>query len=57
MIDAYSLKAIDIDIEHSEFTNAKTRRRVIEALAIVQRRDPEVEISITFGTAETGPER
>ncbi len=29
---------------------------MIEALAIVQREDPGLEISITFGTAETGPE-
>jgi hypothetical protein len=56
VIDAYSLKAIDIDIEHGEFTNKKVRRRVVEALAIVQHSDPEVEISITLGTDETGPE-
>ncbi len=57
VIGVYSLKAIDIDIEHGEFTNAKTRRRVIEALQIVRGESPEVEISITFGTAETGPEQ
>jgi len=56
VIGVYSLKAIDIDIEHGEFTNAKTRQRVIEALAIVHSESPEVEISITFGTAESGPE-
>jgi hypothetical protein len=56
VIDDYSLQAIDIDIEHSEFTSKKVRKRVIEALAIVQREDPGLEISITFGTAETGPE-
>ena len=32
VIDAYSLRAIDIDIEHGEFNNKKTRRRVVEAL-------------------------
>jgi len=56
VIDAYSLKAIDIDIEHGEFANNKVRKRVIEALAIVQAEDPGLEISITFGTEETGPE-
>ncbi len=40
VIDAYSLQAIDIDIEHGEFTNKKVRKRVIEALAIVQARIP-----------------
>jgi chitinase len=56
VIHAYSLGAIDIDIEHGEFTNAKTRERVIQALAIVRGEDPGLEISITFGTTETGPE-
>ena len=40
VIDAYSLQAIDIDIEHGEFTNRKTRKRVVEALALVQQREP-----------------
>jgi chitinase len=57
VIDAYSLKAIDIDIEHGEFNNKKTRLRVVEALAAVQHANPGLEISITMGTAESGPER
>jgi hypothetical protein len=57
VIDAYALHAIDIDIEHGEFTNKKTRLRVVAALAAVQRANPGLEISITFGTGETGPER
>jgi chitinase len=56
VISAYGLAAIDIDIEHGEFTNKKTRRRVVAALQIVQRANPQLEISITFGTAEDGPE-
>lgn len=32
VIDAYSLHAIDIDIEHGEFMNKKTRVRVVTAL-------------------------
>ncbi|MGA2320823.1 MAG: chitinase [Solirubrobacteraceae bacterium] len=56
VIDAYSLHAIDIDIERSEFTNAKTRKRVVAALAIVQNENPGLEISVTFGTGEGGPE-
>jgi chitinase len=57
VIDAYSLHAIDIDIEHGEFTNKKTRLRVIAALAAVQHANPGLEISITFGTGESSPER
>jgi chitinase len=56
VIDAYSLRAIDIDIEHGEFTNKKTRSRVVAALQAVQRTNPGLEISITFGTDQTGPE-
>jgi chitinase len=56
VIAAYSLGAIDVDIEHGEFTNAKTRKRVVQALSIVRGEDPGLEISITFGTEETGPE-
>jgi chitinase len=55
-IDAYALHAIDIDIEHGEFTNKKTRQRVIAALAIVAQTNPGLEISVTFGTAANGPE-
>lgn len=56
VIDAYSLKAIDIDIEHSEFTSRKSRARVLAALKIVQGANPGLEISVTMGTGETGPE-
>jgi chitinase len=56
VIDAYSLGSIDIDIEHGEFDNKKTRKRVIEALAVVKGANPGIEISVTFGTAESGPE-
>jgi hypothetical protein len=57
VIDDYSLKAIDIDIEHGEVASKKVRKRVIEALAIVQAQNPGLEISVTFGTEEGGPER
>jgi chitinase len=57
VIDDYSLKAIDVDIEHTEFTAKKVRKRVIEALAIVRAQNPGLEISVTFGTEEGGPER
>jgi chitinase len=57
VIDAYSLRALDVDIEHGEFTNKKTRLRVVAALQAVQRANPGLEISITFGTAQAGPER
>lgn len=57
VIDAYGLHAIDIDIEHTELSNAAARRRVTEALALVQQGDPGLEISITMPTGLAGPER
>jgi hypothetical protein len=56
VIDDYALRAIDIDIEHTEISNARTRKRVIAALALVQSEDAGLEISITFGTGEDGPD-
>jgi chitinase len=56
VIDAYSLNAIDVDIEHNELRSAKVRLRVIGALALVHAADPGVEISITFPSTQSGPE-
>jgi len=56
VIDAYALKAIDIDIEHTEYTNRKVRAKVMQALAIVQDANPSLEISVTFGTTPSGPD-
>jgi chitinase len=55
VITDYSLRAIDIDIEHKEMANSRARARVIGALSLVQQADPGLEISITFGTDEDGP--
>jgi len=57
VIDAYSLKAIDVDIEHGEFNNKKTRLRVVEGLLATQQANPGLQISVTMGTAESGPEK
>ncbi|HEY5109669.1 MAG TPA: chitinase [Acidimicrobiales bacterium] len=56
VIDAYGLHAIDVDIEHGEFTNRTSRLRVVTALHLVQLADPAVEISVTFGTTPIGPD-
>ncbi|MFZ0667362.1 MAG: chitinase [Acidimicrobiales bacterium] len=56
VIDDYGLSAIDIDIEHTEFTQSPVRERVIEALAQLQTDDPMLAISVTFGTNESGPD-
>jgi hypothetical protein len=55
-IDAYRLKAIDIDIEHTEMYRRGPRHRVAKALAIVHQKDPSLRIFMTIGTNENGPD-
>jgi hypothetical protein len=56
VINAYGLKAIDIDIENTdEFENDTVRNRVVDALKIVKQNNPNLKVIITFGTATTGP--
>ncbi|HEY1832444.1 MAG TPA: chitinase [Acidimicrobiales bacterium] len=54
VISAYDLSAIDVDIEGIEYASAAARSRVIIALAALQRRDPHLEISITFQVYRSG---
>jgi chitinase len=56
VINAYNLKAIDIDIENTEWNNATVRQRVIDALKIVKQNNPGIKTVITFGTTVTGPD-
>ena len=56
VINAYKLKAIDIDIEDTEFSNATVRQRVISALKTVKTNNPGIKTYITFGTTPTGPD-
>lgn len=56
VIDAYRLKAIDIDIENSdEFENEVVQDRILTALKIVKERNPGIQTIVTFGTGTTGP--
>jgi hypothetical protein len=56
VINAYALKAIDIDIENTEWGNATVRQRVIDALKIVKQNNAGIKTIITFGTTPTGPD-
>ncbi|GAA2796645.1 chitinase [Kitasatospora sp. CM 4170] len=56
VIDAYKLKALDIDIENTEFANATVRQRVVDALKIVKSRNPGIVTYVTLGTTPTGPD-
>ncbi|MEU0841361.1 chitinase [Streptomyces sp. NPDC005962] len=56
VIDAYQLKAIDIDIESTEFENATVRQRVVDALKTVKQKNSGLKVYVTFGTTTTGPD-
>ncbi len=56
VINAYSLKVIDIDIENTEWASATVRQRVIDALKIVKQNNPGIKTIVTFGTTPTGPD-
>ncbi|MEV6043009.1 hypothetical protein [Streptomyces xanthochromogenes] len=56
MIDAYHLKALDIDIEDTEFSNATVRQRVVSALKIVKTNNPGIVTYVTMGTTTSGPD-
>ncbi|WP_406012498.1 chitinase [Streptomyces sp. NBC_00984] len=56
VINAYHLKALDIDIEDTEFSNATVRQRVVDALKIVKNANPGIVTYVTMGTTPTGPD-
>ncbi|MEU0398443.1 carbohydrate binding domain-containing protein [Streptomyces sp. NPDC006208] len=56
VINAYGLKAIDVDIENTdEFENEVVQDRILGALKIVKQNNPGLRTVITFGTSTTGP--
>ena len=56
VINAYGLKAIDIDIENTdEFENEVVQDRILNALKIVKQNNPGIKTIVTFGTTTTGP--
>lgn len=55
VIDAYDLKAIDIDIEASEFETPEVQDRVLEALKIVKENNQNLTTVVTFPTLVDGP--
>ncbi|MEV0072776.1 chitinase [Amycolatopsis sp. NPDC050768] len=56
VIDAYQLKAIDLDIENTdEFENATVQDRILNAVKITKQKNPGVRVVITMGTSPQGP--
>lgn len=56
VINAYSLKAIDIDLEADAYSNATVQQRTIDALKTVKANNPGIKVYITIGTGQSGPD-
>jgi chitinase len=56
VINAFGLKAIDLDIENTdEFENTAVQDKILSALKIIKQNNPSVKTIVTFGTSTTGP--
>ncbi|MEU6220780.1 carbohydrate binding domain-containing protein [Streptomyces sp. NPDC047022] len=56
VIDAYGLKAVDMDIENTdEFENEAVQAKILTALRTVKANNPGLRTIVTFGTSTTGP--
>ena len=57
VIDTYALKAIDIDIEHTEMASGAVRQRVVNALTMVRQDESRpIAFYITLGVTMNGPD-
>ncbi|MFE9613773.1 ricin-type beta-trefoil lectin domain protein [Streptomyces sp. NPDC006012] len=56
VINAYGLKAIDIDIEADAYSNPTVQQRTIDALKTVKANNPGLKVYITIGTDQSGPD-
>src|SRR5215217_3063972 len=56
VIDAHHLKAIDIDIEDTEFHSEAAQQRVVGALKIVKSKNAGIKTYLTIGTEQSGPD-
>ncbi|ROQ77195.1 RICIN domain-containing protein [Streptomyces sp. NBC_01260] len=56
VINAYGLKAIDIDIEADAYASATVQQRTVDALKTVKAANPGIKLYVTFGTGQSGPD-
>ncbi|MER6115802.1 ricin-type beta-trefoil lectin domain protein [Streptomyces sp. NPDC001743] len=56
VINAYGLKAIDIDIEADAYASATVQQRTVDALKTVKANNPGLKVYVTFGTGQNGPD-
>ncbi|GHF33024.1 hypothetical protein FHX82_005226 [Amycolatopsis bartoniae] len=56
VINAFSFKAIDIDIEADAYSNATVQQRTVDALKTIRANNPSIKIYVTIGTGQSGPD-
>ncbi|OON80033.1 ricin-type beta-trefoil lectin domain protein [Streptomyces tsukubensis] len=56
VINAYGLKAIDIDIEAAAYDSPTVQQRTVDALKTVKANNPSIKVFVTFGTGQNGPD-
>ncbi|MER6473262.1 lectin [Streptomyces collinus] len=56
VINAYGLKAIDIDIEADAYSNTTVQQRTVDALKTVKANNPGLKVYVTIGTGQSGPD-
>jgi hypothetical protein len=56
VINAYGLKAIDIDIEADAYSNPTVQQRTVDALKTIRANNPGIKLYVTFGTGQSGPD-
>ncbi|MEU3827770.1 chitinase [Streptomyces sp. SID486] len=56
VVNAYGLKAIDIDLEADAYSNGTVQQRTVDALKTVKANNPGLKVYITIGTGQNGPD-
>ncbi|OIJ99927.1 chitinase [Streptomyces sp. MUSC 14] len=56
VVDAYGLKAIDIDIEADAYSSVTVQQRTVDALKTVKADNPGLKVYVTIGTGQSGPD-
>jgi hypothetical protein len=56
VIDAYRLKAIDIDLEGAAYQDTSVQQRTIDALKAVRAKNRGITVFVTFPTGRAGPD-
>lgn len=56
VINAYGLKAVDIDIEADAYSSPTVQQRTVDALRTIKADNPGIKVYVTIGTGQSGPD-